>query len=57
MLFLVDDEEGIVELAELMMDERVGGEAVLRQPWPMKPIAVEGPFEEARLHDGKRDTG
>ena len=52
----VDHVERVVELAELMVDEGVGGEAFLGQPGPVKPVAVERPLEEARLDDGDRDA-
>jgi hypothetical protein len=43
--------EGIVVFTELMMDQRVGGEAVLGEPGTVEPIAVECPLEEAALND------
>ena len=49
--FLLHDVEGIVEFAELMMDQGVLGEALLRQPRAVQPVAMEGPFEEAGLYD------
>lgn len=51
-LLLIRDVEGVVELAELVVDQGVLGETVLGKPWPMQPVSVECPFHEAGLYDG-----
>ena len=54
-LFVLGDVKGVVELTELMVDQGVGGEDVLRQPWPVQPVAMEHPLEEAGLHDSEQE--
>ena len=57
LLLLVVDVERVVELAELMMDEGVGGEAVLGEPGAMEPVSMECPLEEAGLDGSDGDRG
>src|SRR5262245_59146860 len=57
LLLLVMDMKGVVELAELVVDERVGGEAILREPGSMEPVTMECPLEEACLHGGYGNGG
>ena len=56
MLLLLHDVEGVVEFAELMMDQGVLGEALFRQPRAVQPVAMEGPLEEAGLYDSDEKT-
>src|SRR5204862_5382832 len=56
LLLLLDDHERVVVLAQLMMDQRVGGEAGLGEPGAVQPVTVEGPFEEAGLDDADEGT-
>jgi hypothetical protein len=54
-LLLFGDVERVAEFAELVVDERVLGEAILGQPGPVQPVTMEGPLEKARLNDGEDD--
>src|SRR6185436_12429542 len=47
-------------LAQLMVNQRVGGEAAFGKPGTVQPVAVEGPFEEAGLdqaHEYRGENG
>src|SRR5437762_2745976 len=57
LLLLVVNVEGVVELAELVVNERVGRETVLGEPGAMEPVAMERPLEKAGLHGSHRDYG
>jgi len=57
LLLLLDDVKRIFELAELMVDQRVGGEAVLGHPGTMEPVAMKGPLEEAGLDRANHNSG
>jgi hypothetical protein len=50
-LLLLHDMKRIVELAELVMDQRVGGEAVFGQPGSVEPVSMKSPFKKAGLDD------
>jgi hypothetical protein len=57
LLLLLHHVEGIVELAQLVVDQRMRREAVLRKPRAMKPIPVKRPLEKAGLNDGDETAG
>lgn len=51
-LLFIGNMERVVEFTELVMDERVLGETVLGEPWPVQPEAVERPLHKAGLDQG-----